>query len=1287
VDSEGDTYVASYGGTIRIFNPTGGLITTTEAVTEPCGLAVDSAGNLYVDSWHGKVTKLNPSGGEFPPTGSTTYTPDSSVNGTGVLAEGTNFAVAVDPANDNVYVGQTGHITEFEPNGTVVSSTIGEGVAGAEYYGVDVDGQTGDVYALDFPHGKVYVFAASNLSGAPKTTIDGSTSEAGAFGFGSFGAQLAVEQSNGHVYVFDVEHLVVDEFEASGAYVTQLSHAFEDGAPSDVAVAPPGSPTAGDVFVADLHKLDAFGPLPAPAHPYLAALSQSNIGEACGAAVDSEGDTYVASYGGTIRIFNPTGGLITTTEAVTEPCGLAVDSAGNLYVDSWHGKVTKLNPSGGEFPPTGSTTYTPDSSVNGTGVLAEGTNFAVAVDPANDNVYVGQTGHITEFEPNGTVVSSTIGEGVAGAEYYGVDVDGQTGDVYALDFPHGKVYVFAASNLSGAPKTTIDGSTSEAGAFGFGSFGAQLAVEQSNGHVYVFDVEHLVVDEFEASGAYVTQLSHAFEDGAPSDVAVAPPGSPTAGDVFVADLHKLDAFGPLTYELPPPPPAPPAVSDVGASQITASTATLHASINPENQATSYRFEYGLADCAANPCTRVPAVDAEIGSGSVDLAVAREVTGLQPATTYHFRVVASNATGAAESSDLTFTTYPPSAPGLPDGRAYELVSLPDTNGFPPFGSAMGEIDNGFAAPLAAEDGASVVYAINGSLPGSEGNGWLDQYRAVRTSNGWTSELTSPSGAQSSVPSAGGVSPDHHYAFWSTGGFNNVTSDTGSLELGNSDGTRYVRGPDGNYELIGQGSMGTDLGAKGRLMTPGAGHIIFTASNQLEPNAPEAPGSGTDPTNFGQRAVGAVYDRTPGGPTHVVSLLPGNETAPPGSNTFYEGASADGSAVVFLVDTTMYERRDNTATTEVATGGPKFAGISRSGDRVFYLKGGNIFVFDASTETTTPIGSGGESTVVNVSADGSHVYFVSPQQLDGGNGSVGADNLYVWDGGTVRFIADLAPSDLQKFDQNGLLSLAEWTNAVGPVRNALTGPGRDPSRTTPDGEVFVFQSHASLTSYDSAGHSEVYRYDAGDQSLLCVSCSPIGAPAGSDAQLVLSALLDAKSPTGALSLIPNVTDDGEAVFFQSADALDPRDSNSTWDVYEWKSSGISLISSGHSSFPSYLYGMTPDGHDVFFTTREKLVPRDHTGSAGAIYDARVGGGFQEAAATGACVEDTCQGPPGSGPNLPSAGSAGIQGPGNLTPHRHRKARHCGKGKRRVKRNGKARCVKRGPRRASRGGGGAK
>ena len=412
-------------------------------------------------------------------------------------------------------------------------------------------------------------------------------------------------------------------------------------------------------------------------------------------------------------------------------------------------------------------------------------------------------------------------------------------------------------------------------------------------------------------------------------------------------------------------------------------------------------------------------------------------------------------------------------------------------------------------------------------------------------------------------------------------------------------------------------------------------------QLEPDA--AP-SGT----------GAIYDRTPDGVTHVVSLKPGDEPFGAGESAHFLGASSDGAAAAFEVGSTTYVRLNDAKTIEVGDA-ITFAGLSGNGARLFYLKGGNIFVLDTGTEALTQIGSGGESTLVNVSADGSRVYFSSPKQLDGSKGTVGQSNLYLWEGASPRFVATLSPADFE-----GRVNLGAW---VGSEGTTLIGPGAhhvsptDPSRSTPDGSVLVFESHADLIPpYEGKGHTEIYRYDAiangGAGSLACVSCNPTEVPATASAHLQAE---DTHAPLGAAAAVANLTEDGQRVFFESNERLVPRDTDGLPDVYEWQAPGaggcarpsgcISLISAGQSASPDYLYAVTPNGSDVFIRTADSLLPSDTDGGVPSIYDARVGGGFAEPPPrSGECLGEACQ-PTVVTPNETTPASLVFDGPGNL------------------------------------------
>ena len=81
-------------------------------------------------------------------------------------------------------------------------------------------------------------------------------------------------------------------------------------------------------------------------------------------------------------------------------------------------------------------------------------------------------------------------------------------------------------------------------------------------------------------------------------------------------------------------------------------------------------------------------------------------------------------------------------------------------------------------------------------------------------------------------------------------------------------------------------------------------------------------------------------------------------------------------------------------------------------------------------------------------------------------------------------------------------------------------------------------------------------------------------------------------------------------------------------------------------SEFWEASPDGSDVFFTTAQSLVARD-PGSVD-LYDARVQGGFPEAAAPAACEGEACQSPPPA-PEAKTPASSAFRGAGNLAPSR--------------------------------------
>lgn len=99
----------------------------------------------------------------------------------------------------------------------------------------------------------------------------------------------------------------------------------------------------------------------------------------------------------------------------------------------------------------------------------------------------------------------------------------------------------------------------------------------------------------------------------------------------------------------------PQVVTVSASAITPTTATLNGTVNPNGLPTNYHFEYGNTAASMNLST--PSVSA--GSGSTNVNVTADVTGLLSDTNYFFKIVGVSTGGSATGVNVRFIT--PEAP--------------------------------------------------------------------------------------------------------------------------------------------------------------------------------------------------------------------------------------------------------------------------------------------------------------------------------------------------------------------------------------------------------------------------------------------------------------------------------------------------------------------------------------------------------------------------------------------------------------------------------------------------
>ena len=89
------------------------------------------------------------------------------------------------------------------------------------------------------------------------------------------------------------------------------------------------------------------------------------------------------------------------------------------------------------------------------------------------------------------------------------------------------------------------------------------------------------------------------------------------------------------------------------SAVSGTSATLNGTVNPGAAATDWWFEYGTSTAYGSKTTTTAA-----GSGAANLSVSKALSGLAPATTYHYRLVAKNASATVNGADGLFTTASP-----------------------------------------------------------------------------------------------------------------------------------------------------------------------------------------------------------------------------------------------------------------------------------------------------------------------------------------------------------------------------------------------------------------------------------------------------------------------------------------------------------------------------------------------------------------------------------------------------------------------------------------------------
>jgi hypothetical protein len=465
------------------------------------------------------------------------------------------------------------------------------------------------------------------------------------------------------------------------------------------------------------------------------------------------------------------------------------------------------------------------------------------------------------------------------------------------------------------------------------------------------------------------------------------------------------------YKTPGPTLAGESVAEVSSTGVT-----LKATINPNSQPTSYRFEYDTTPYTPGQAahgTAVPGVFESIGAGSANVEVEQHIQHLTPDSTYHYRVVAVTEYEPGKSeefdeTDHTLTTQDIGAGAtLPDGRAWELVSPPDKHGAAIFGLIKG-FQAFQSATEAATDGHAMTYtALSPTESEPAGYTGASQVMSMRGPGGWTSvDLSPPHNSATALES------EAEYPFFSedlsTGLVQLSGIDDTLLSSAASESTPYVRSSgcvppssrtgDCYTPLVtakeGQDDdvpPGTVFGGAVEFVGAGAdiSHIILRSTAQL--------------TNTATEGHKELYEWTAGQPgprrLELVSILPAEEGGGPVTESVDIGSDP----------------------AEALSSGTR--AIAAEGSRVVWSLGAaqapKLYMRDTATGETVrldnqqPGAAGGppDAFFEAASADGSRVLFTDTERLTPQSSRAGADlyecELVDASGGLTCALKDLTP----------------------------------------------------------------------------------------------------------------------------------------------------------------------------------------------------------------------------------------------------------------------------------------
>jgi hypothetical protein len=787
---------------------------------------------------------------------------------------------------------------------------------------------------------------------------------------------VAVNQSNGDVYVSDKANNRVEEFTAEGAFVRAFGWGVSDGtteafqvcnapgpcfaglsgtgagqldAPEGIAVDNSGGLTEGDVYVEDSANLriERF----TESGEFVSSFGEAGSGpaqfealERNAIAVGSLGTVYVGDRG-RVQEFDSSGvpaGGFALPEA-EDGRTLAVDSAGDVYVLGAAGGIYKFNGAGVEQPPV----RDPEAS---------GRRPAIAVGPG-DELFVSDPGseHIFVYDANGKQLSSIVEQGAGDAEG-GIAFGNTSEALYVLHSVPARVMLQTLL----PPGPAVNSQSAETIQPTSATLGAVVNPEGPEATSTPASVHF----EYGTSATYGESTTPqeltggGFEDQSASAVLSGlQPRTIYHFRVVVENAAKEVTSGPdQTFETLPPV----SIDSTSVSKVSATAATLETELNPHDVASTYRFEYDTTPYAEGEAAHGASTpDMSAGAATIDLPGSAQVQGLTASTTYYYRVVAENTATKQEGRpvdgpDRSFITQGAVASVLPDGRQWEMVSPPNKQGIP-----LESITAEGGLIQAAADGSGLAYIANGPIdtePAGSRSGVPSQLLAKRRAPGvWsTQDLATPH--QAPV----GVFPGHRseYYQFSPDLSAGLVEPFGATPLApedpaNTERTPYRREADGRYvPLVSTANVppGTKFGGEEERPESFNGSVQFvTGTPDLSHVLLRSPAKLVE--GFENSGVESIYEWS-GGKLEPVSVQPNGtpfaETTIVGYRDLgvRNAISADGARVFFNAGAEGLYMRDMARGETVrlnapapgvgeSRGGAVFQMASSDGEKVFFI----------------------------------------------------------------------------------------------------------------------------------------------------------------------------------------------------------------------------------------------------------------------------------------------------------------------------------------------------------------